>query len=150
MLPVAADIELNPMMQVAFDARLEQSDYFIEAAVGFFLSNRTGNREGLSGMLAQIGASYYLSHTNVSPYLGAGLSPRFFVDPYSGVGLTANAHAGLMFMRESSTRIYIELQVDQNLIKVQPRVTYAYSSVPSAGPQAVLPTEFSFAAGIGF
>ena len=149
-LPVASHLELSPTMQVAFDARLEQSDYFIEAAVGFFVSNRAGGQQSLSGMLAHIGASYYLAHDNVSPYLGAGLSPRFYADGYSGVGLTANAHAGLMFMRESSTRIYIELQVDQNLIKIRPTPIIAYSSGSPTGREAVLPTEFSFAAGIGF
>jgi hypothetical protein len=148
-LPVAKHLELSPTLQVAFDVRLEQNDYFIEAAVGFFVSNQAGEQQSLSGMLAQIGASYYLSHTSVSPYIGAGLSPRVFADGYSGIGLTANAHAGLMFMRESSTRIYVQFQVDQNLIKIEPTVVYDYTGV-AVRQQAVLPTEFSFVAGIGF
>ena len=149
-LPVAAHLELSPTVQVAFNARLEQNDYFVEAGVGFFVSNRVGGQQSLSGMLAQIGASYYLLHANVSPYIGAGLSPRLYADGYTGAGLAANAHLGLMFMRESSTRIYIEFQVDQNLVKVRPSAVYDYSSAASSTPQAVLPTEFSFAAGIGF
>jgi len=150
-LPVAKHLELSPTLQVAFDVRLEQNDYFIEAAVGFFVSNQAGEgQQSLSGMLALIGASYYLSHTSVSPYVGAGLSPRLFADGYSGVGLTANAHAGLMFMRESSTRIYVQVQVDQNLIKIEPNIVYDYTGTATSTQQAVLPTEFSFVTGIGF
>jgi hypothetical protein len=153
-LPVASHLESSPTLQVAFDARLEQTDYFVEAGVGFFVSNSIAERGSLSGMFAQLGASYYLTHTSVSPYLGAGFSPRVFADGYSGVGLTANAHAGLMFMRESSTRVYLELQIDQNLIKVKvnPTVSYDYTNMmtTTTTQRGIMPTEFSFAAGLGF
>jgi hypothetical protein len=89
----------------------------------------------------------------VSPYIGAGISPRVFLGMYTGAGVALNGHLGLMFMRESSTRIYLEFQVDQNLIEAKPSSSYDYNSsfeATRAPLQGVLPTEFSVAAGMGF
>ena len=138
-------------MSFAFNTRLEQNDYFLELGAGFLLPSESSSRT-IGGFLAHLGASYYLSHTSVSPYAGAGLSPRLFLGRYEGGGMALNAHVGLMFMRESSTRLYVELQVDQNLIPVRPDSSdYIYDGYGnSIDPRKVLPTEFSFAAGIGF
>ena len=61
-----------------------------------------------------------------------------------------------MFMRSSSTRIYAELQIDQNLIPLSPASRYEYDyntntgSYGTDGRKKVLPTELSLAVGIGF
>ena len=154
--PVGYNLDVVPSLLLQFDARLEQEDYFIELAVGMLVPNEQENKRTIAGMLGHIGASYYLTHTFISPYIGAGLSPRIVLDQYTGVGLAAGAHVGLMFMRSSSTRIYAELQIDQNLIPLSPASRYEYDyntntgSYGTDGRKKVLPTELSLAVGIGF
>jgi hypothetical protein len=152
-LPVANHLDPQPTLLMQFDARLEQKDYFLELAFGFLIPNESAATRSVAGVVGELGASYYLTHTSVSPYIGAGISPRVFLGMYTGAGVAINAHLGLMFMRESSTRIYLEFQVDQNLMEARPSSSYDYetSSVASRKPlQNVLPTEFSLAAGMGF
>jgi hypothetical protein len=153
-LPVANHLDAEPTLLLQFDARLEQQDYFLELGLGFLVPNQNDQLRTIAGMVGQLGASYYLSHSSVSPYIGAGISPRIFLGDYLGAGLAVNAHLGLMFMRESSTRIYVEFQVDQNLLQAKPSTSYEYDSSIGANRtlpiQAVLPTEFSLAAGMGF
>jgi hypothetical protein len=153
-MPIGDHLDAEPTLLLQFDARLEQQDYFLELGLGFLVPNANDNLRTIAGMVGQLGASYYLSHSSVSPYIGAGISPRVFLGVYSGAGVAVNAHLGLMFMRESSTRIYLEFRVDQNLIEAKPTSTYDYydSSGANRGPllTGVLPTEFSLAAGMGF
>jgi hypothetical protein len=152
-LPVANHLDPQPTLLLQFDARLEQKDYFLELALGFLVPNQGDTTRSVAGIFGQLGASYYLTHTSVSPYIGAGISPRVFLGMYTGAGVALNGHLGLMFMRESSTRIYLEFQVDQNLIEAKPSSSYDYNSsfeATRAPLQGVLPTEFSVAAGMGF
>jgi hypothetical protein len=152
-LPVARHLDVQPGLLAEFDARLEQRDYFLELGGGLIFPTELASRQGFGGLLAHLGGSYYLSHANVSPYIGAGLSPRIFMGAYQGAGMAAYAHAGLMFMRESSTRLYVELQVDQNLTATTPRYpSYYDSSAGQSNPRlySVRPTEFSLAVGLGF
>jgi hypothetical protein len=154
-VPVADHLDPQATMLLQFDARLEQKDYFFELAAGLLVPNEVNNRRSVAGLVGQLGGSYYLSHTSVSPYIGAGLSPRIFFGMYEGIGVALNAHVGLMFLRESSTRIYLELQVDQNLISATPTSSYYYDTYSSSSSNTlvrrnVLPTEFSLAAGMGF
>jgi len=154
-LPVANHLDPQATMLIGFDARLEQHDYFFELGAGLLVPNEVDHKRSISGLVGQLGGSYYLSHTSISPYVGAGLSPRIFFGMYEGVGMAVNAHVGLMFMRESSTRIYLEFQIDQNLISASPESSYYYDNFSSASGNSVvrrnvLPTEFSLAAGLGF
>ena len=152
--PFARHMKTQPSLVAQFDARLEQRDYFLEAALGFWLPSDPGSGEGLAALLAHLGGSYYFTHTSVSPYVGVGVSPRVFLGSYTGAGLAVGGHVGLMFLRASSTRLYAEIQIDQNLIKARSRSEEVYSPTTRtyvASPeQTVLPTELSFAAGIGF
>ena len=122
----------------------------MELAAGFWLPSETNRHASLGGFVAHLGGSYYLLHDSCSPYIGLGVSPRVFLGEYQGAGLAVNAHVGVMFMRESSTRLYAEVRADQNLIKAQSNA-YDYTSAlePRRG-QDVLPTELSLAVGLGF
>jgi hypothetical protein len=151
-VPVGNHLDALPTLLLQFDARLEQKDYFLELGLGFLIPNQDATERSVAGLVGELGGSYYLTHSSVSPYIGAGISPRVFLGMYTGAGVAINGHVGLMFMRESSTRIYVEFQVDQNLIEAKPSSSYDYDSTVGARTplQGVLPTEFSFAAGMGF
>jgi hypothetical protein len=156
-LPVGKDVDADAALFLEFDGRLEGKSYFIEFGAGFMLpSQMDDSDEGIGGLISLIGGSFYLSETNVAPYLGAGLSPRIMLGAFSGAALTANGHIGLMFMRMSSSRIYAEIGVDQHLIPLAPDYyddeyydpdTGTYRSIDS---DEVWPTELSVAVGVGW
>lgn len=145
-MPVARHLETQASLLSQFDVRLERGHYFIELAAGFWLPSETNTRQGLGGWVGQLGGSYYLARESVSPYIGLGISPRWFAWEFRGAGLAINAHVGVMFMRELSTRMYAELRVDQNLMRPHQRA----GSEDSSGSRDVLPTELSAAVGLGF
>jgi hypothetical protein len=147
-MPFGKGVDETTGLALGFNARLEQADYFLEVGLALLFQNIDHDGPDLSGMIGQIGASYYLMHSSVSPYVGIGVSPRLLIGSSGGAGLAVNAHAGLMFMRESSTRIYVELQLDQNLIERAREIRYDYPT--NASRSSGFPTEFSLAAGIGF
>src|SRR5690606_15838981 len=109
-----------------FDARLEAKSYFLEFGAGVLLPSSSAyeSEEQLAygGVVGEIGASYYLMHTDVSPYVGAGVMPR--VLSASPANLAVYGQAGFMFFRTSSSRLYAELRVAQN---VTPMETWEYS-----------------------
>jgi hypothetical protein len=148
-MPQARKLETQASLLCQFDVRLERKYYFIELAAGFWLPSETNSRQGLGGFVGQVGGSYYLLQESVSPYIGLGVSPRYFAGEYTGAGLAINAHVGVMFMRESATRLYVELRVDQNLMRAQRR---DIDTLDAGGRDAgeILPTELSFAVGLGF
>lgn len=148
--PFAPHLENQASLLLQFDARLEKPDYFLELSAGFWLPSRTNSHDALGGFVGQLGGSYYLSHTSVSPYIGLGISPRAYLGEYEGAGLAINAQVGVMFLRESSTRLYAELRVDQNLIQIKPSIDEFESNGTQTSVHAVLPTECSFAVGLGF
>lgn len=143
-MPWARRLETQASLLCQFDVRLEQPRYFLEVAAGFWLPSETNARQGLGGFVGHIGASYYLAQASVSPYIGLGFSPRVFGGQYEGGGLAVNAHVGVMFMREASTRLYAELRVDQNLLRARRR------DATDGARGEILPTELSAAVGLGF
>jgi hypothetical protein len=153
MLPLAQHLHSDAALSLMFDGRLETDDYFLEFGAGFLLPSHEQSAD-LAALMLQFGASYYLTHSSVSPYIGAGVSPCAMLGDYSGAAFTVNAQLGLMFMRESSTRLYFELRVDQNLLAL--KAVPGDSIDPIDGTltphteHSVLPTEFSLAAGIGW
>jgi hypothetical protein len=144
-MPQARRLETQASLLGQFDVRLERNRYFIELAAGFWLPSQTNARQGLGGFVGHVGASYYLlQDSSVSPYIGLGVSPRWFAGEYKGPGLALNAHVGVMFMREAPTRLYAELRVDQNLMRARSRDRDAEDA------REVLATELSIAVGLGF
>lgn len=162
--PVDFSHRYEPSVSLMFDGRLEGKQYFLEFGVGFLLPPSLGRAEShaeISGLTAEIGASYYLAHTSVSPYIGGGIQPRligldqgsYSDDGHAGANMTVYAQTGLMFMRESSSRIYVDLRVGQNLMP------WKYSGCDSSGDSArcastgrgsYYPIEFGLQAGIGW
>ena len=153
--PFAPDLDTAPMLLGQFDMRLEGEDYFLEFAAGLMLPSNFddgGNSASVGGLVGQLGASYYLTHTSVSPYVGAGVSPRLLFGDYSGAGLTVGGQIGVMFMRQASTRIYVEGRVDQNVLPLSTSYydDYDIETGEYTDGDDVFPTEISIAVGIGW
>ncbi|MBI5549418.1 MAG: hypothetical protein HY901_36490, partial [Deltaproteobacteria bacterium] len=143
--------DFEPSLALGFDARLEGQNYFLEFGVGAFIpTDSSDKRSGLGGLYADLGGAYYLTHTSISPYVGAGILPRLQVgsEVDGGVGLAPYGQLGLMFMRESSSRIYTDLRVAQNVIALK-KSTYNYDTFQST-TQRFYPTEFTLNVGIGW
>jgi hypothetical protein len=158
--PFARHLDTNASLTLEFDGRLESdAPYFLEFAAGFMLpSTSSDSNDGIGGLTTMLGASYYLGDGNVAPYIGGG-SPRIMLGSYEGVALTAHAQFGIMLMRWSSSRLYMELGIDQHVIGLRPE-GYGDDSFDSSNgvatgsdpddPDKVWPTEFSVHAGIGW
>ena len=150
--PVGWGEELAPMMSAAFDLRLENANNFIEFGIGFTVP--AGNYDyGYGGLFLDIGGNFYLSHTSTSPYVGFGVMPRLMSSD-TIANLLVYGQGGLMFFREASTRLYVDLRVGQNLIPVtfsgeeyDPDTGMA---LPDSDPVKLFPTEFTLSIGMGF
>lgn len=157
-VPFVPDYDPAPMLLGQFDLRLEGEDYFIEFAGGLMLPSDFDDDQdkvAVGGLVGQLGASYYLTHTSVSPYVGAGVSPRLLFGDYSGAALTAGGQVGVMFMRQASTRIYVEARLDQHILPLSSEFDDEYydpetQQYVERDQDDVFPTELSIAVGIGW
>ena len=97
--------------------------------------------------MAEIGGSYYLWNDSLSPYVGAGIMPRIaFGFGDGGVQLAPYGQLGLMFMRESSSRLYCDLRVAQ-LVTPFDKTRWDWED---GRERKVYPTELTVAVGIGW
>jgi hypothetical protein len=134
---------VNPVMGVAFDARFEHPRYFIEIGAGLLIpAVLSSSNTSYGGLTSEIGASYFLSDADTAAYLGGGLQPRIL---FSGsvVNLAPYAQLGVEFSRLSSTRLYADARVSQNIFPVG---TTSFST----GSTSVYPTELALQLGIGW
>ena len=133
--------EVNPLGTIGFNARLEGERYFIEFGVGVLIPAMVNpSAVSYGGLTAELGASYYLSDGDVSPYIGGGIQPRLVIGG-SVFNLAPYAQFGVMFARQSSTRFYIDARLAQNIMPVS-------NGFSMAG--GVYPTELTAAVGIGW
>jgi hypothetical protein len=141
-VPVATGISYQPTVALAFDGRLESRNYFLEFGAGFTApASSRHDAESLGSLFAEIGASYFLANDTVSPYIGAGVSPRILLANESGVSLAPYLQLGLMFPRESTSRLYVDLRAAQNVLPI--------GRGDDSG-RDVYPTELGLQAGIGW
>lgn len=143
--PFAVGYTTSPALSLGFDGRFERDWYFIEASAGFIIpasSMGSGSSSQLSvnGIFVSAGAAFYLSQSDIAPYLGLGIEPRLSLFSGLSVGLAPYAQLGLMLFRQSSTRLYAELRVAQNVLPV--RASYS--------AQESYPTELGVGLGVGF
>lgn len=145
------------VLNFGFDGRLEGDSYFLEIGAGFALpsSGVSESDRTFGGLYTEFGADYYLTHTSVSPYLGGGVMPRLIggdgVD--FGANLAVYGQFGVMFFRQSSSRLYMDVRVAQNLTPWRGSTTI-YSSTPpytreeESGTR--FPTELMVGVGVGW
>lgn len=152
---VFSSTDFEPIISVGFDARLEARHYFLEFGAGFSLPSSGGNSSNVDvgGVYAEFGGSYYLTHTSISPYVGAGVLPRLLGgdEMDGGANLALYVQGGAMFFRESSSRLYADLRLAQNLTSWS-RTSYDYSTTTGTvvRESSRYPTELIFSVGIGW
>lgn len=109
---------------VAFDARLEIADVMVFANAGLGLS-ADSNNSSLHALI-DLGAAYYLSHTPISPYIGAGVGVHFGervrpdceIDSFGDedkcndapMGYEVFPVFGLEILRQSSIRLHFDVR----------------------------------------
>jgi hypothetical protein len=152
--PVGWNEPVAPQMSGAFDLRLESGMHFIEIGVGLTFAT-SDYRYSYGGLWGDIGGSFYLTEGSTAPYVGFGMMPRLMSGDGSSIAnLAAYAQGGLMFFRESSTRMYTDLRVAQNLLpvtfggrEVWDNTTMTYSTTDK---KSLFPTELTVSVGMGF
>lgn len=147
--PHANGLRFDPSISLQFDARLEGERWFLEFGAGAMLPTSTSDANGFGGVFAEIGGSAYLVDGGISPYIGAGLRPGIMFTLYDGgVGLGIYGQAGVMFMREYRTRLYVEFRVTQNAVPFRDsRGALLGGPVSSA---RYYPTELALQVGLGW
>jgi hypothetical protein len=142
------------MMNAGFALRVEGGEHFLEFGVGLVLPANASDSNHLTygGVYGDIGANFYLAHASTSPYLGFGVMPRLMSSEVTN--LAPYAQGGLMFFRESSTRMYLDLRLAQNVLPVGfsaksdwDSTNGTYSSTPA---QRLYPTELTLHVGVGW
>jgi hypothetical protein len=147
--PIGWKERVGSMMSVGFDLRLEGEHHFLEIGVGFAVPAGTESALKYGGLWSEIGASYYLTHTATSPYVGAGVLPRLMSKDVTN--LAVYAQGGVMFFRDASTRLYTDLRAAQNLLPVGFSSCGVVSgSYVTCGTRRLYPTEISLNIGLGF
>jgi hypothetical protein len=141
--PLARGYETRPAMSLGFDGRFERERYFIEVGAGFIvpstlIGSSSNSTVSVGGIFLNGGVSFYLTDGDIAPYAGLGIEPRI-VFSSSPIALAPYVQVGVMLWRQSSTRLYAELRVAQNVLPVSPD-----------GRQAVYPTELGLGVGIGW
>jgi hypothetical protein len=150
--PLGYGNEIAPMMNFGFNGRLESRTYFLEFGAGFTIPAMSEEDAELAygGLYSELGFNYYLGDSNFSPYIGGGVLPRLM--GRSVTNFAPFAQGGLMFFRESSTRLYLDLRVAQNVLPVR----FSSSSyetdtgIYTEENRRLYPTEFTFSAGVGW
>lgn len=120
--PLASGRSFFPMLSLQFDGRLGTRNYFLEFGAGGAVptdSERSSGTIGLFAVFGEIGGSLYLSDGSIAPYIGAGISPGYWLydrmnsDP---LRCTIYSQAGITFTRDSRTKIYAEFRVSQHIV----------------------------------
>ncbi len=147
---LAEGVHYNPSLSLQFDGRLEAERYFLEFGAGLLLP-ATGDHRDYGALFAEIGGSRYLTDGDIAPYIGAGVSPRIIFDSVDGgIGVAPYVQAGLMLMRASSSRLYFDVRLSQNLTPLHKRDTYDWATDTSVSSTEIYPTEIGFLFGIGW
>ncbi len=148
--PRAGSRTFEPSVSLQFDGRLETHAGFLEFGAGAVLPTNGSDRDGLGGVFAEFGGSLYLAELNSSPYVGAGFVPRlYFTSDGGGAQAAAYAQIGVMFMRESSSRVYVEARVTQSVTALKEDYGYDYYG-GSLGTRNIYPLEIGFQVGVGW
>ena len=100
----------------------------------------------MGGLYSELGASFYLTHTPVSPYVGGGFIPRIFAP--SGANVAAYGQAGVMFMRQSSSRFYTDVRLAQSLMPMD--FDWFDLNLDESQDQRAYPTELIVELGVGW
>ena len=148
---LASGAKIDPTLSALFDMRFEGESYFLEFGIGIMVPTnawQSGNQliRYYGGVISELGANYYFINDDISVYAGGGILPRLMggTNMDVGVQLAVYAQGGAMFFRSSSTRLYTDFRVAQNLLPFQSR------SWSSTVVREYFPTELTLSVGIGW
>ena len=148
--PRAGDETFDASISLQFDGRLEKQWGFLEFGAGVVIPTDGTDRDGLGGVFAEFGGSLYVVEADVSPYIGAGVLPRlYFTSDGGGANAAAYGQVGIMFMRESSSRLYAELRVMQSLTPIEEDENWD-SLTGETYTQSIHPLEIALQIGVGW
>ena len=144
LVPMAAGMVSRPAWSLGFDGRFERDRFFIEVSAGFIVGSPTmsANELTVGGLYVSGGGAFYLSEADTAAYIGLGVEPRVLLVPVPSIGVAPYAQFGVMLWRQSSTRLYGELRLAQNVLPVR-----VGSSYPA---ELAYPTEAGVALGVGW
>jgi len=129
-IPLAINARYAPQVGLSFVGRFEGERYLIEFGGGVLVPTTNNNPATIAsgGMLGEIGAFYVFGNENIGGYLGGGISPRLmFGSGNVGVRLLPYLKGGVTFFRFSTTRLFADFKVAQNVIP-DTEVVYNYDS----------------------
>jgi hypothetical protein len=148
--PRAGDETFDASISFQFDGRLEKQWGFLEFGAGFVVPTDGTDRDGLGGVFAEFGGSLYLVEADASPYIGAGFLPRlYFTSDGGGANAAAYGQIGIMFMRESSSRIYAEFRATQSLTAIEEDENWD-SFTGETTRRSIHPLELALQVGVGW
>ncbi len=148
--PSASGKSFDPSVSFQFDGRLETHSGFLEFGAGAVIPTNGSDKDGLGGVFMEFGGSLYLAEASASPYVGAGFVPRiYFTSDGGGAQAAGYAQVGMMFMRESSSRIYVELRGTKSLTPIEEDYgTNVYGG--PLGTRSIYPLEIGLQVGVGW
>ncbi len=151
-VPYATETNLAPLLGVGFDARLEAESYFVELGAGALIPSETYDDDYMyGGIYSEFGVSYYLTSSEVSPYIGAGVTPRLIFSARSNAQFAAYGQVGLMFLRSQSMRFYADMRATQGLTPiVVDEFEYDDGGTSADGQVRVRPLELGLQVGVGW
>jgi hypothetical protein len=149
--PRASGTSFDPSISLQFDGRLETHAGFLEFGAGAVLpTDSSSTKDGLGGVFAEFGGSLYLAEQNTSPYVGVGFVPRiYFTSHGGGANAAAYGQVGVMFMRESSSRIYVEFRATQAVTPIE-EDTYTDYYTGITQTRSLYPLELGLQIGVGW
>jgi hypothetical protein len=152
--PAAGDVDISPFVTVSFDMRLESEKFFLEFGAGGRIPNQAFNSDKRSygGVSMEVGAAYFLTHSEIGVYVGGGINPFFTMFFDDGViGVAPFASFGITFPRNSKTRIFTELRVAQNVMPIYTGTeSWSYYNASYLPRTKSYPTEIGLNIGIGW
>jgi hypothetical protein len=144
--PIGWKESVAAQMAGALDVRLESGQHFIELGIGLTFSS-PDHQYSYGGIWLDIGGDFYLTDSNVAPYLGGGLMPRLMWDDGESLANFAPyVQGGVMFFRDSKTRIYTDFRLAQNVLPI----VFTNVDLYSVSDKKLYPTELTFSVGMGF
>lgn len=148
--PRASGKSFDASVSFQFDGRLETHSGFLEFGAGAVLPTNGSDKDGLGGVFMEFGGSLYLAEASASPYIGAGFVPRiYFTSDGGGAQAAGYAQVGVMFMRESSSRIYVELRGTQSLTPIEEDTIFNYTTGVQE-TRSIYPLEIGLQIGVGW
>jgi hypothetical protein len=149
--PRSSGKSFSPGILVEFDARYGPHDYFVEFGAGLVIPTddnytTSGSTIRVTSGFLEFGGSYYLWAGNTATYVGAGLTPAFWIletgdssrsyQTNSHTSATCGAHGqvGITFMRDARLKLFAEFRLTQLLLAVAHPLASSSSSESLSEP----------------